>query len=77
MFKRKTIKDLRKAITMRLAGTLVDVELEKDELDYAIGFALDVYRQRAENATKEQGIIDKSIRTPFNIFITRVTSSCK
>lgn len=57
MFKRKTIKDLRKAILMRLAGTLVDVELEKDELDYAIGFAMDVYRQRAENATKEQGII--------------------
>ena len=31
MFKRKTMKDLRKAITIRLAGTLVDVELEKDE----------------------------------------------
>lgn len=55
--KKRTIRDLRKAITIRLAGTLVDVELEKEELDYAIGFALDVYRQRAENATKEQGII--------------------
>lgn len=55
--KRKTVKDLRKAINIRLAGTLVDVELEKDELDYAIGFAMDVYRQRVENATKEQGII--------------------
>lgn len=57
MYKKKTIKDLRKAINIRLAGTLVDVELEKDELDYAIGFALDIYRQRVENATKEQGII--------------------
>lgn len=57
MYKQKTIKDLRKAIKIRLAGTLIDVEIEREEMDYAIGFAMDVYRQRVENATKEQGII--------------------
>lgn len=50
-------KDIRNGINIQLAGTLGDVELETKEFDYAIDYALAVYRQRCENATKEQGII--------------------
>lgn len=50
-------KDIRKQIYMQLGGSLVDVELDNEEYDYVIDYALDVYRQRVENATKEQGII--------------------
>lgn len=56
MFKMKR-KDIHRQIMMQLGGTLIDVELEAEEYDYVIDFALSIYRQRAENATKEQGII--------------------
>lgn len=57
MMKRIERSDIRKQVKIALAGGLVDVELNKDELDFAIDYALSIYRQRAENATKEQGII--------------------
>ncbi len=56
MFKLKRT-DIRRKIAMQLGHTLIDVELEAEEYDHVIDYALSIYRQRAENATKEQGII--------------------
>lgn len=44
---------LTREIQIALGGTMVDVELEKDEYDYCIDITLDRYRQRSGNSVEE------------------------
>jgi hypothetical protein len=44
---------LIKEIRIALGGTMVDVELEQEELDYCVTITLDRYRQRSGNAIEE------------------------
>lgn len=47
---------LTREIQIALGGTMVDVELEKDEYDYCIDITLDRYRQRSGNSVEESFI---------------------
>lgn len=55
----KARKSAIKEIMMTLGAGMIDIELTKDQQNYALDFALNVYRQRASNATAETGIIFK------------------
>ncbi|BDR25854.1 hypothetical protein RVBP17_1030 [Pseudomonas phage sp. 30-3] len=45
--------EIKKQIMRRLGNSMTDVELDPEDLDLAIDFAIDRYRQRAENACME------------------------
>lgn len=44
---------LIREIQLRLGGGMVDIELDPDHYDLALDMALDVYRQRSQNAMEE------------------------
>lgn len=51
--KQKTFKKIYK----QLGGSIIDLEIDNEEIENAFDFATARYRQRAENATIERGII--------------------
>lgn len=55
----KIKKQAVQEVLLTLGHGLVDVDLQKEHLNYAIEFAAKVYRQRASNATSETGTIFK------------------
>lgn len=55
----KTKRDVVQEVMLTLGHGLVDVDLKKEHINYAIKFAINVYRQRASNATAETGTIFK------------------
>lgn len=44
---------LIREVQLRLGGGMVDIELDPDHYDLAVDIALDVYRQRSQNAMEE------------------------
>lgn len=44
---------LTREVQLRLGGQMVDIELDPDHYDLAFDIALDVYRQRSQNAMEE------------------------
>lgn len=55
----KTRKGAMKEVMMSLGGGVINVDLSKDQENFALDYALKIYRQRASNATHEVGIIFK------------------
>lgn len=55
---KRTLKQkLFKGVHRQLGGSLIDLELDDEEIEEAFDFAVAKYRQRAENATVDRGII--------------------
>ena len=49
----KLKNDLFNQLTLRLGGQIIDIELDPEHFEAAYKYTLQVYRQRAQNSTKE------------------------
>lgn len=55
----KLREKLYQDVLINLGGGIVDIELDKPQIEFAFNYALSIYRQKAANATIERGIIFK------------------